>query len=230
MSKIKTNNQLLEEIKLYIRYGVPEDEYQASMDFVDQYINNIMVLRLLADYYSTLPEGREEAVVKIAILASKGDVTLFVLQTTGHAYLYAVSVSQVVWLGEYGVDVDPEILKYFGYGSQEEFHCECVSIQELRECDGGDEVRNQPCPACGVLEGEYHLLGCSVEVCPWCDGQLSKCNCRFEQLQVEELTNDEELERFADLLSAKGRIPYKRRQKPAYPGTSCGLDYRGEEE
>jgi hypothetical protein len=63
-----------------------------------------------------------------------------------------------------------------------------------------------------------------VEVCPWCQGQLSKCNCRFEQLEVDAIDQEEELEDFVDLLTEKGRIPFERQQVPFYPGTSQGLD------
>lgn len=75
-----------------------------------------------------------------------------------------------------------------------------------------------------MLEGEEHLLGCVVEVCPWCEGQLNSCNCRFEQLEVDELLDEEQLEKFEDLLNAKGRVPFVKGHKPAYPGTSDGLD------
>jgi hypothetical protein len=65
--------------------------------------------------------------------------------------------------------------------------------------------------------GEYHLLGCPVEICPWCDGQLSRCGCRFEQLGVDVLEDEEDLEELERILEEKGRIPYSEEQYPSYP-------------
>lgn len=73
------------------------------------------------------------------------------------------------------------------------------------------------CPVCSAAEGEYHLLGCPVEICPWCDGQLSRCSCRFAQLGVDMLEDEKELEELERLLKEKGRIPYAREQRPSYP-------------
>jgi hypothetical protein len=67
------------------------------------------------------------------------------------------------------------------------------------------------------VTGDYHILGCPVEVCPWCEGQLSRCGCRFEQLGLEALEDEEELEELERLLEEKGRVPYAAWQCPSYP-------------
>lgn len=41
--------------------------------------------------------------------------------------------------------------------------------------DYGDE--NQTCHDCGATRGEYHGLGCDMERCPKCGGQLISCDC-----------------------------------------------------
>lgn len=224
MSALQQLDKLIKEIKLYIRYAVPEGEFKEAVAQVDRYRHNRLVLNLLREHYAALPNALEEAVTRITKLLQDQGVYLFVLTTTSTAHLYAVSIDEVVWLGEYLSELDPEVLAVWGFADQEEFAKICVPIGELEDYSGGMGDTKEECPACGVEEGDYHLLGCSVEVCPWCEGQLNKCNCRFDQLAVDAVDNEEQLERFLTVLTAKGRIPFQRQQAPYYPGTSGGLD------
>lgn len=221
MSLENKTHQLIEEIKLFIQYSVPENEIQSANALVDRYRNNAFVIRLFREYYSSLPEVREEAVLRIAKLIDQQGVHLFVVSTAPFSYLYAVSADHVLLLGEYRQEVDTEVLSFFGFASQEEFLKICPLADDLEEYV---ESEKKICPVCGVPEGDCHLLGCSVEICPWCEGQLSNCSCRFEQLEADDIAEEGQVERFNDLLEAKGRIPYQKIQAPAYPGTSGGLD------
>jgi hypothetical protein len=214
-------HQLLEDIKLFIQYSVPENELPSAVALVDRYSNNAFMVRLLREYYSALPEAREQAVVRIAKLIDQQGVHLFVLTTANFSYLYGVSAENILLLGEYRKEVDSQVLSFFGFQSNEEFLKACPLSEDLEEYV---ESEKEICAVCGVPEGECHLLGCTVEICPWCEGQLSNCNCRFEQLKVDDIEDEDQLENFIDLLTAKGRIPYQKSQAPAYPGTSSGLD------
>lgn len=224
MSLENKTHQLIEEIKLFIQYSVPEAEIQSAIALVERYRSNAFVMRLFREYYFCLPEAREEAVVRIARLVDRQGVHLFVISTVAFSYLYAVSADQVLLLGEYRKEVDPQVLSFFGFQSQEEFLKICPLIDELEEYPSTEKAEKEICAVCGVAEGEYHLLGCTVEICPWCDGQLSNCNCRFEQLKEDDIEDEGQLEEFIGLLTAKGRVPYQKVQAPAYPGTSDGLD------
>ncbi len=224
MSVLHQFDKLIKEIKLFIRYAVPENEIGAAISLVDRYGKHRRVLSLLREYYVALPDAREEAVTRVTELVQRQGVSLFVLTTTSTAHLYAVAVDEVVWLGEYLGDLDPEIMAFWGFTDQAQLANIRVPTSDLADYVGCGKGNRGECPACGVAEGEYHFLGCLVEVCPWCEGQLSKCNCRFEQLEVDAVESEEQLERFLDLLTAKGRIPFQKHQAPYYPGTSDGLD------
>jgi hypothetical protein len=219
-------HRLIKEIELFIQYSVPGNEIEDAVALVHRYRNNAFVIRLLREHYSSLPEAREEAVKRIARLTDRQGVHLFVVSTTDFSYLYAVSADQSLLLGEYQKEVDPEVLAFFGFQSQEEFLKVCPAVGKLDEYPVAKEIEKEFCPVCGVVEEKYHLLGCTVEICPWCEGQLSYCNCRFEQLDTDEIEDEQQLEIFKDMLEAKGRIPYRKDQAPAYPGTSIGLDDR----
>lgn len=217
--------QLVSEIKVFAKYAVTAEQIESAVAVINKYRDSPRILNLLREYYVALPEAREEPVVRIAQLVQHQGVSLFVVTTPTVSHLYVSSARHVVWLGEYRDEVDSEILGYFGFDSQEEFLKICSPVAELEEYGHNPAAELSVCPACGVSEGEYHILGCSVEVCPWCEGQLCKCNCRFEQLELDAIDKEEQLEDFVELLTAKGRIPFKPQQAPYYPGTSDGLDY-----
>lgn len=224
MSGNKQLQQLANEIKVFMKYAVAEDQIESAAAVINKYRNSPKILNLLREYYIALPDAREEPILRIAQLVQHQGVCLFVVTTPSVSHLYVSSAHQVVWLGEYKDELDPEILGYFGFDSQEAFLKICLPVSELEEY--GRSLAGEPsvCPACGVNEGEYHLIGCSVEICPWCEGQLCKCNCRFEQLELDAIERDEQLEDFVELLTTKGRIPFKPQEAPHYPGTSEGLD------
>jgi len=45
--------------------------------------------------------------------------------------------------------------------------------------------KRERCGDCHALEGEYHELGCDLERCPFCGGQLISCDCCYEILNID---------------------------------------------
>lgn len=224
MSGIGGKSDGTAETRLFIRYAVPEEEQAAATRLLDGYRDNLMVLRLLSEHYRNLPEACEEAVIRIAEIARRQGVFLFAAVTAGSAFLYVVSSDAVVYLGPYRIELEQELLDFFGFSGQQDYLARCPPVGTLRELEEDASGLPVCCPVCGVAEAESHLLGCSVEICPWCDGQLTSCGCRFTQLQLEEIETDEHLAAFERILVEKGRIAFQAEHRPAYPGTSSGLD------
>ena len=96
------------------------------------------------------------------------------------------------------------------------------------------------CHDCGAEEGHLHELGCDMESCPFCGGQLISCDCAYEKLGLVDrqkygdstaflppdvyengLTEEQET-RWESLLAEKGRVPWIR-----YPNVcaKCGAVY-----
>lgn len=224
----ETQRKLIDEIQLFIEYGVEEKERESALTFVKKYTTNPQALQVLLEFYKVLPQSREEAVCRLARIDSLQGVTVLAISSAAHDYVAVVSESEAYILGEYGKDPLPsDLLNFFGHSNDDEFVKSYGEVAEMDELPSADAESG--CPACQVAVGENHLLGCPVEVCPWCEGQLSRCNCRFEKLDVEEMDTEEQVESLKDLLEEKGRIPYRVEQKPGYPGTSGGLDRQGDE-
>lgn len=209
---------IVREIELFIQYGVQEGEQQTAFDLLQRYKNDTLALQLMRSFYTSLPETHEEAIVRIVFMEKKDDIFLLGLTTASRSYLYLATDQKALLLGEYGEGIaEPEALACFGYPDLKGFFDRYPSLAACEGYEPVSSVGSGFCPVCSATVGEVHLLGCPVEVCPWCDGQLSRCGCRFEKLGVDLLEDDEELEELERILEEKGRIPYSREQCPSYP-------------
>lgn len=211
--------EVVKEIELFIEYAVPDEEKAEAVAFVKKHQDDQIMLSLLKEYYTALPHAREEMVKKVVLIDAVQGTFLLGVMSTYHNYLYCADFDNAVFVGEleHGIE-EKDVLLFFGYPNNTKFKKQLKAFSEYPDFVGKTiGTENELCPVCSVAEGELHQFGCSVEVCPWCEGQLSNCNCRFEKLGVQEITSERELEVFEELLVEEGRIPFAKGQGPSYP-------------
>lgn len=116
--------------------------------------------------------------------------------------------------------------------SKENRYIAMATIKELdyfvKACDikGLPPIMNRHCcHDCGVYEGEFHHLGCDMERCGSCGGQLISCRCCYKELGIEDFQRypdtsglppdiykngltSELQEKWERILQEKGRVPY----------------------
>jgi len=208
----------LERIRLLMDYAVPDTAREEAEDLLVMYEEDRVALDLLHEFYSFLPEGENDGVREIRLLARKQGIFLLAAITVRSAYIYLVSSEGIEFQGLLDDGLwDRELLAFFGFKSRAQCRRQCAHPEELSVYEPvGRDL--DLCPACLAGVGEEHELGCPVEVCPWCGGQLIHCNCRFDQLGLDTIESEGELLRFEKLLEGRGRIPYSREQRPAFPG------------
>lgn len=210
----------LDEIKELIEYGVPEDDLTDANDFLQEYENDIIALNLLHTFYSFLPEGVEDWISELRLINRKEGLFLICAVSARSEYLYLVNQERAEFLGHLKDGIyDTEVLDFFGYTAAE--GVENIAKEFTKHPVYTVAYENEDlCPVCSTANGEYHTLGCPVEICPWCGGQLANCNCRFTILEKERITSERDLKAFEKKLSEKGRIAYDAlTQRPAYPAS-----------
>ncbi len=204
-------------IELLIRYSAPAEHRHQACTLVQGYRDDQIALRLLHHFYSYLPEAEDDAVRKISEVSRRQGLFLLVAVSLLGKYLYLVNTEEAVFLGTLEENaLDGELLEFFGWQGPAAFAKATRNPTDLADYQAATLDGNH-CPACSVATGEEHILGCPVEVCPWCGGQLVHCNCRFGRLQKESLDRDSDLDELYRLLSEKGRIPFEPAgQAPGY--------------
>lgn len=197
-------------------HSVPEEMRAAAEDVLDIYNEDRIGLTLLLEFYSSLPEVREDWIREIRLINRQHGIFLLAAFTGHEKYQYLVSSEGIEFQGRLSDGfLTDELLDFFGYDSAEAFKevCDTFSTLPLYEPLQLDE---DICPACHAIAGEYHELGCPVEICPWCGGQLIHCDCRYDKLGLDAISSEEELRQFEALLEERGRLPYSREQRPSF--------------
>lgn len=213
---MQTLSELRQQIELLMEYAVPESHAEAAAELLDHYASDIVALNLLHAFYALLPEGEDDWVRELYLLARRQGSFLLCAAAGLDRYLFAVTSDGAEFLGSFAEGVgDSSVLDFFGFANEEEF-LQKVGRADVLEVYEPAALREEYCPMCQVAAGEYHTLGCPVEICPWCGGQLIGCSCRFTVMGVESLDSDEDVERFLELLEGQGRIPFEEEQRPGF--------------
>jgi hypothetical protein len=196
--------------------AVPEEFRAEAEDVLEVYREDRIGLTLLQEFYSYPPEAREDWVREIRVINRQHGIFLLAVITPQETYQYLVSSEGIEFQGRLsdGFLAD-ELLDFFGYDSAEAFETVAAGLETLPVYEPL-QLDEDICPACHAVAGEYHELGCPVEICPWCGGQLISCDCRYEKLGLDAISSEEELRQFEEMLEEQGRIPYSREQRPSF--------------
>jgi hypothetical protein len=111
-------------------------------------------------------------------------------------------------LGPFGKGIeDQDVLEFFGWEDDEEFRNAVGGPDEQEEHIPVNDSLDL-CPVCGTGDGEVHAFGCPVEICPWCGGQLTNCECRFIKTGRDQLSRESHLDELLALMEDVGRVPF----------------------
>jgi hypothetical protein len=217
--------EIRRQIRTLVQYAAPEEHVETALDLLLIFRDDRVALMVLQEFYSYLPEAEDDWIRELRLVGRKAGVFLLAAVTPRDAYLYLVSHDGIEFHGSLNEGyLDKKLLDFFDFASTEIFEEAAGNIENFSVCQPlqGDE---DVCPACHTTTGEAHELGCPVEVCPWCGGQLIGCHCRFEQLDLEEIAGEQELVRFEELLEEKGRIVYAPEQRPSFADEGGGVEF-----
>jgi hypothetical protein len=208
---------LSKEITLLMKYGAPEDKLPDLHKVLEKYSSDAIALNVFHNFYSFLPEALEDGITMISRIAARHGAFLFCATTLSTEYLYLATRESATLVGPFSNTIeDQEILNFFGWPDDEHFR-KAVGEPANRPEHVPVNESLKLCPACGTGDSEIHAFGCPVEVCPWCDGQLTNCECRFSKTGLTQFSRDSHLDDFLDLLTEKGRVPFAAdRHRPSF--------------
>lgn len=216
-------NRQRKAITTAMDYAVPEAFRADADDLLEIYREDSIGLSVLLEFYSYLPEAQEDWIREMRLVNRHQGIFLLAVRTHRNRYLYLVSSEGIEFQGSLDDGfLSEELIDYFGYENVEAFSAACAPFDRLPLYEPL-QFDAETCPACHAATGEYHELGCPVEICPWCGGQLINCDCRFEKMGLDALTTEAQLVEFEILLEERGRIPYSQEQRPSFADEGPGV-------
>ncbi len=211
-------------IRELMRYAVPDNRMEQAGDLLLLFQDDRMALTVLDEFYSSLPDARDNWIKELRLVAGKTGIFLFAAVTPLDAYLYLTSSEGIEFHGSLQEGyLDRDLLDFFDFSSAEQFSEAAADVEEFPLYEPL-QTDIDTCPACQAATGELHELGCPVEICPWCGGQLIRCECRFTRLGQEELADEQDIVRFEALLNQKGRLAYSPEQRPSFADEGTGVE------
>jgi hypothetical protein len=211
-------------IRELMQYAVPDNHTAEAQDLLIIFRDDHLALTVLDEFYQYLPEAQDDWVKEIRLIGRKAGVLLLAAVTSVNTYLYLISSEGIEFHGSMQEGyLDKDLLSFFGFPSAEHFSEQAGNINNFPLYEP-IQTDIDTCPACHAITGEEHELGCPIEICPWCGGQLIHCECRFTQLDQEELITDQDLLRFEEILQQKGRVVYTPEQRPSFADEGPGVE------
>lgn len=219
MKTVSTLNfaKKLKEIKLLMQYAVPGGHLEQATEFVAGLADDVIGLNLCHNFYSFLPEPEDDYIKNLALIARREGTFLLLARTGRSGYIYLVNQDKAEFIGAVdGKKWNQELLDFFGYQDNAALTRQLSNSHMLVDYIPSCRDENI-CPSCQAEHGEFHTLGCPLEICPWCGGQLTNCNCRFTQLDRDNVKRVKDIEEFNEKLNSKGRIPFNKKERLAFP-------------
>lgn len=211
-------------IRNLMRYAVPDEEIDAALDLLIIFREDRIALAVLDEFYSFLPDAKNDWIKEFRLVGRRQGVFLLAAVASENIYLYLVSGEGIEFNGSLNEGwLDRDLCDFFGFSKAafEEAARQPENLPEYQPLQADVDI----CPACQAGTGELHELGCPVEVCPWCGGQLVHCSCRFDQLGLDELVDEVDLIRLEELLADKGRLAYSPEQRPSFADEGPGIEF-----
>jgi len=194
-------------ILLLMEYAVNDEDITAARELVERHQNDRISLNVFHEFYSFLPEAKNDAIKFLKLLTDKEGGFLLAAGTTNNIFCYFATTEGAEFLGPLNEGIwDKDVLDFFSLSHEESIE----KFKNLKELPFyiPAHMDLKRCPICSTNHGELHRLGCPVEICPWCGGQLTKCHCRFQETDRDQLTNEAHLRLFKEKLNDKGRLPF----------------------
>lgn len=194
-------------ILLLIEYAVEPDEQAEAIKLLEKYESDHIALNIFHEFYSYLPEAQNDTIRVIRQLDHQEGTFLTAISTNIDTYLYIANHEGAIFLGTAKEGIwDEEVLDFFKT-THEKALTKYHNISEFPLYVPA-YINKDLCKVCSVKDGELHRFGCPIEICPWCQGQLANCNCRFSQTKQKQFKTEAQLEQFLKTLEKKGRIPF----------------------